>query len=525
MVMKSSFYNMFSAIMALKNKNPKERFMSVWSLLLAVAQVFVFLSGLTKGTVKSWAALLELTSIGSWAYYSIKNKQTLTAGQVMWLLVVGVFHGVAETHEISVEILLLLLVRRKEIPGKRRFFLFGRKQRSPQVSLSTFLQGHIWWKSAFHSVLLTTIITLLATQLSSETFSRLHGFIFATSDTTLRNTAVSEPLSQIQEEGEEDQNDEVQREKEVQSPELVATEYRDQETTFSSEADGHGDDAEVIEQHALQQEIKYTVEEEEEEPEDTSACYLVYEADSSGRLVEIYSKTPIENAIGMWIPGPGHSLPDFKFTQGQNGNGRNVLIGNCAAGTVGRKNYASGWCSFIRSAQLKNGIVTLVDPMEGHKGLLVDVYVYNSPNEKDETVLLQAFRPAPVGNALAVACMPRNSRFLFLGISGIPLNKWLEDGRKHGTSTKLRGNDNTTVSLIAESPALTRRRTVSTPGPDNKVYTPSFKENYLHTPAKAFDDPTPVKPTPLEEVFEEHARTTQERTPFREFSNTVIEGQ
>jgi hypothetical protein len=485
---------MFSTIMGLEHKNATDRFLSVWSKLLSAAQVAIFLSGIAQGAVKSWAPLLELVSLGLWAYYCIKNKQAPVIGQVVWMLVVGATHKVAQTHGISVEILVSLLTRRREIPAKKRFFLFGRKQRLPQVSLSAFLQGHVWWNMAFQSIVLTTIITFAATQLSSESFPRLQD--------------CTEPLSRIQEEVEEENKEEMQREEEPVFQTTIAPPPEE-------------DDMVVAEPQLLQQQEEYP---EEEELEDTSACYLVYEADSSGRLIEIYSKTPIENAIGMWIPGAGHALPDFKFTQGQNGNGRNVLIGNCAAGTLGRKNYASGWCSFIRSAQLKNGIVTLVDPMEGQKGLLVDVYIYNDSAEKEETVLLQAFRPTPVGSALAAACMPRNSRFLYLGISGIPLNKWLEDGRKHGTSSKLQGHDNSTVSLIAESPALPGRRQFGTPGPSNKPYSPAFKENYLHTPAEAFDDPTPVKPTPLGEIFEGHARS-QTRRPLQELNAAVIEGQ
>jgi hypothetical protein len=505
---------MFSTIMGLENTNATDRFLSVWSKLLSAAQVAIFLSGIAQGTVKSWAPLLELVSLGLWACYCVKKKQAPVIGQVVWMLVVGATHKVAQTHGISVEILVSLLTRRREIPGKKRFFSFGRKKKLPQVSLSAFLQGHIWWNMAFQSIILTTIITFAATKLSSGSFPRLQ-------DGT-------EPLSRIQEVEEEGNKEEMQREEEPVSQTTIAPPSEEDdmvvaESQLLQQQEGYPE--EYPEEYPAEEDPEEEYSEEEELVEDTGACYLVYEADSSGRLFEIYSMTPIENAIGMWIPGPGHALPDFKFTQGQNGNGKNVLIGNCAAGTLGRKNYASGWCSFIRSAQLKNGIVTLVDPMEGHKGLLVDVYIYNDCAEKEETVLLQAFHPTPVGNALAAACMPRNSRFLYLGISGIPLNKWLEDGRKHGTSSKLQGHDNSTVSLIAESPALTKRRQFETPGTSNKPYSPAFKENYLHTPARAFDDPTPVKPTPLGEIFEGHARSSQTRRPLQESNAAVIEGQ
>ena len=207
----------------------------------------------------------------------------------------------------------------------------------------------------------------------------------------------------------------------------------------------------------------------------------------------------------MWIPGPGHAFPEFKFTQGQSGNGRNVLIGNCAAGTIGRKNYASGWCSFVRGAQMKQGIVTLIDPMEGQKGLLCDVYIYNNSSEPEQTVLLKSFQPTAVGNAVAVACMPRNSRFLYHGINGIPLNKWLEDGRKHGTSTKLAAVEDraSRAKRLSDSAMLSSRKQFASPEYDPTVYTPAFKENVLHSPASAFDDPTPLKPVPLTKRFME----------------------
>jgi hypothetical protein len=86
------------------------------------------------------------------------------------------------------------------------------------------------------------------------------------------------------------------------------------------------------------------------------ACYLVYEPDSSGRLVEHYSRTPVEYAIGRWVPGEGKKIAAFKFKQN---HGRNVLIGNCSAGVQGRKNYCSGWNQFVRSAKVYRGEVML----------------------------------------------------------------------------------------------------------------------------------------------------------------------
>jgi hypothetical protein len=61
----------------------------------------------------------------------------------------------------------------------------------------------------------------------------------------------------------------------------------------------------------------------------TAACYLVYEPDSSGRLVEYYSMTHVPNAVGKWLPGGNKKIANFKMTRNA---GRNVLIGNCSAG-------------------------------------------------------------------------------------------------------------------------------------------------------------------------------------------------
>ncbi|KAL3909430.1 MAG: hypothetical protein SGILL_008090, partial [Bacillariaceae sp.] len=86
------------------------------------------------------------------------------------------------------------------------------------------------------------------------------------------------------------------------------------------------------------------------------ACYLVYEPDSSGRLVEHYSKTPVQNAVGRWTPQEGKKIAGFKLTRNA---GRNVLIGSCSAGVQGRKNYCNGWCQFVKSCRIAKGDVTL----------------------------------------------------------------------------------------------------------------------------------------------------------------------
>lgn len=163
------------------------------------------------------------------------------------------------------------------------------------------------------------------------------------------------------------------------------------------------------------------------------ACYLVYEPDSSGRLVEHYSYTHVAGAIGRWIPGPTKTIAGFKFKRNL---GRNVLIGNCSAGVQGRRNYCSGWCQFVRSALGLDGAVTIWDPTVGAKGMMVDVYLYlNDPRPTHQTVRLQQGTAQTTDNLLAVACIPKNTPF-FEGMA-VDILKWLADGGTHGYSSKL----------------------------------------------------------------------------------------
>ena len=165
------------------------------------------------------------------------------------------------------------------------------------------------------------------------------------------------------------------------------------------------------------------------------ACYLVYEPDSSGRLVEHYSLVKVEGAIGKWTPGPGKKIAPFKLKRNA---GRNVLIGQCSAGVQGRKNYCNGWCQFVKSAfVMDGGSVQLWDPSEGRKGLSVGLYLYFDTNDpKDQTVKVeQGGQPIPTTKLLAVACLPKNTEF-FENMT-VPLSRWLQEARDHGYSTKI----------------------------------------------------------------------------------------
>ena len=163
------------------------------------------------------------------------------------------------------------------------------------------------------------------------------------------------------------------------------------------------------------------------------ACYLVYEPDSSGRLVEHYSHSPIAGAIGRWAPSEGSTkkIAGFKFKRNV---GRNVLIGNCSAGVQGRKNYCSGWCQFVRSAKTMDADIMLWDPIS--KGMFVDVYLYyNDARPNYQTIRLEPGMTYTTANLQAVACIPKSTPF-FEGMC-CDILKWLADGNTYGYSSKM----------------------------------------------------------------------------------------
>lgn len=140
-----------------------------------------------------------------------------------------------------------------------------------------------------------------------------------------------------------------------------------------------------------------------------AACYLVYEPDSSGRLVEHYSTEPCKGAIGRWTAGPSKTIAPFKFKRNA---GRNVLIGNCSAGVLGRKNFCSGWCQFVRSAMVLHGEVTLFEIPLGYKAMPVDVYLYlDDARSTHQTKKLVPGEPTSTDGLLAVACIPKSTPF------------------------------------------------------------------------------------------------------------------
>lgn len=166
------------------------------------------------------------------------------------------------------------------------------------------------------------------------------------------------------------------------------------------------------------------------------ACSLVYEPDSSGRLVEHYSKTDVQNGLAVvarWTAGHGKKIAGFKFKRNL---GRQVLIGNCSAGVQGRHNYCNGFCQFVKSAKLSRGDVTLYDVPTGFKAMPVDVYLYYNDNRPGhQTIKLVPGKAYTTENVLAVGVVPSGAPFY--EHETVALLKWLHDAEKKGYSSKM----------------------------------------------------------------------------------------
>lgn len=166
-------------------------------------------------------------------------------------------------------------------------------------------------------------------------------------------------------------------------------------------------------------------------------CYLLYDPNSC-KLKLKYSKTPVRHAIGFYCAGEGHSIRGFKYTKNF---GRADLIGNCASGVSGRKNYYSGWCQFIRAARLLNGPMWIYPRDENSAGLDVDIYVYFKDPELqkgsggEQSRKLEPDEELNISEIDAVACLPKHADF-FSEIKTMDLPWWLTEANKIGSTSK-----------------------------------------------------------------------------------------
>jgi len=165
------------------------------------------------------------------------------------------------------------------------------------------------------------------------------------------------------------------------------------------------------------------------QPNESSAgCYLVYLADSGGKLVLHYSKTPVDNAIGFWRAGQGKSIQGFKYRQN---SGRVELIKGIAGGDANKRKFFSGWCQFIKAAAAFNGSARKF-PNAG--GLEVELYAVS----KDGTVhfLDVDNEEVDVSQFDAIACLPKNNN-LFKGVHNLDVNRFVNTANIAGAALPL----------------------------------------------------------------------------------------
>eukprot|EP00542_Grammatophora_oceanica_P020993 CAMPEP_0194030448 /NCGR_PEP_ID=MMETSP0009_2-20130614/3929_1 /TAXON_ID=210454 /ORGANISM="Grammatophora oceanica, Strain CCMP 410" /LENGTH=171 /DNA_ID=CAMNT_0038670395 /DNA_START=267 /DNA_END=782 /DNA_ORIENTATION=+ len=168
---------------------------------------------------------------------------------------------------------------------------------------------------------------------------------------------------------------------------------------------------------------------EEKSDEGPTGCYLVYEADSGGKLVLYYSQGPVpENAVGFWCPAEGKKIQGFKFKQ--NG-GRSELIKGIAGGDSNRRKYFSGWCQFIKAAYKYDGKVIKFPNAE--QGVEVDVYAL-----QDQTPVFLELDDAlcEVSQFGAIAVVPKHN-VNFQGVKTMAQTNFLDRGNLAGATTHL----------------------------------------------------------------------------------------
>ena len=158
-------------------------------------------------------------------------------------------------------------------------------------------------------------------------------------------------------------------------------------------------------------------------------CYLLYENDSSGKLVAHFSMDKIDNALGFWCPSDGKKIQGFKFKQN---SGRSELVRGCAGGVAGRKLYYTGWVQFIKLAKNYNGKVVLLPKVDGVQSLDVQLFGYTFDGE---IVEFEENRMVDITCLQAVACLPKGEN-IYEGIQNTNASYFLTQGAKSGyTST------------------------------------------------------------------------------------------
>lgn len=168
------------------------------------------------------------------------------------------------------------------------------------------------------------------------------------------------------------------------------------------------------------------------------ACYLLYEPDNGGQLIQYYSAIPLDlqtstskserTIVAVWKPAS--HISSHKYTENA---GRTVLSTNSTLGFQGKHNYCQGICKFVQSAfPCGGGSLTLLpDPP-----IAADVYLYlNDSRPQYQTIALEVGKTATLpSNSLAVATVPKGTSFYKNKL--VDMYQWLEDGERQGSSIR-----------------------------------------------------------------------------------------
>lgn len=164
---------------------------------------------------------------------------------------------------------------------------------------------------------------------------------------------------------------------------------------------------------------------------ENAGCYLVYENDSSGRLMAHFSADKkLGNALGFWMPGDGKKIQGFKFKQN---SGRAELVRGCAGGIAGRKLYYTGWVQFIKSAKNYNGKVMILPKEEDVQSLDVRLFGYTVD---EEIIEFEENKFVDIAMIQAVACLPKGEN-IYEGIQNTNASYFLIQGSRSGYSSSL----------------------------------------------------------------------------------------
>lgn len=166
------------------------------------------------------------------------------------------------------------------------------------------------------------------------------------------------------------------------------------------------------------------------------ACYLLYESENAGQLVQYYSAIPLDlqspsserTVVAIWKPSS--HIPSHKFTDHA---GRTVLTTNCTVGFQGKHKYCQGICKFFKSAfPCGGGTITLLQ----NPPIATDVYLYlNDTRPPYQNISWDVGKTQILpSNSLAVACVPANTRFHKNKL--VDMYRWLEDGEREGSSIR-----------------------------------------------------------------------------------------